>query len=697
MSRWVDPWSAKRRGRLVSFTLACALASAVVAQEAEDRLSPEHRAWLEDEVAYIITERERDVFLSLETVEERDAFVEVFWAKRDPIVATLENEFKQEHYRRLEEADRLFTEIRSLPGRKTDRGRMLIKLGEPRSREEFDNYRELVTAELWFYQADPTKGLPGFFNLLFFKPQDVGVYRLYSPVIDGPGELLRGQAGAQRQLAFDNLYRISPELARASLTFDLAGPVNRADASAAMLGTELVMTRIEDSPKRAVNTDYLDGWLQYGNRVSAEYSFNFVPSRSTFAILLGADGTPFLNYAVELDFANFPVETDESQTRFYTTIDVNLEVRDPNGNLVLEDEKESYIELSRSQVQAMDGSSFSYQDSIPIVAGEYMVSVILRNRLLRQYTVAEANVRTDSGSPSMSDVVLGFSVDESTVEDASANDIVTFAAAGDRVHPATDGLFAVGDTAYVFVQVQDALPEHTLEIALLDGETVLNEQTVPAIELGFKPSIRLIRLTDMTGGRLEVRCELVDASGTALIRKSASMTVSPRTSVPRPAFTARRSFDAREPGLLALVLGDELWSLSRFDEARAHYEDAVGANNANLQMAKWKLAGAYVRERRAAEALELLVPLEPEFSQQYEVVLGLGLSYYLEGELEQAAQYLDRALTIRAPRTSLLNALADVYLKLGEPDKARPLLERSLKLDGSQEAIQETLSTLPTG
>jgi hypothetical protein len=38
-----------------------------------------------------------------------------------------------------------------------------------------------------------------------------------------------------------------------------------------------------------------------------------------------------------------------------------------------------------------------------------------------------------------------------------------------------------------------------------------------------------------------------------------------------------------------------------------------------------------------------------------------------------------------------------VYLKLGEPDKARPLLERSLKLDGSQEAIQETLSTLPTG
>lgn len=137
--------------------------------------------------------------------------------------------------------------------------------------------------------------------------------------------------------------------------------------------------------------------------------------------------------------------------------------------------------------------------------------------------------------------------------------------------------------------------------------------------------------------------------------------------------------------------------LGRFDEARANFEKAVGANNPNIPMARWKLAGAYVRERRTAEALELLVPLEPEFPQQYEVVLGLGLSYYVEGELERAGEYLARAMTIRAPRTSLLNALADIYLQLGEPEKARPLLERSLKLDGSQDAIQEKLSALPTG
>jgi len=685
------------RASAVAVVAVFALSAAAPGQDDPlERLSSEDRRWLEDEVAYIIADREREIFLSLETVEERKAFIKVFWRKRDPIAATLENEFKDEHYRRLEEADRLFREIRSIPGHRTDRGRMYVILGEPRSREAFDHYRELVTAELWFYQGNPKVGLPNFYNLLFYKPQDVGNFRLYSPVLDGPGELLRGQAGAQPQLAFDNIYRISPELARASLAFDLSEPVNRDDVSSAALGTEMVMGRIEDSPTRAVSTDYLDGWLLYGNRVSAEYSFNFVPSRSTFAILLGPDGTRFLHYAVELDFTNFPVETDPNNTKYYTTIDVSLEVRDRRGNLVLTDDKESYIELSRSQVEAMEGSSFSYLDGIPLVPGDYSVSVILRNRLEHQYTVAEADVRVEALSPALSDVILGFSIEEAAVGDAVV-ELGTFEVAGTRVHPATDGLFAIGDTAFVFMQVEDSPPDHSLRIRLLDGETVLQEQSVSASELEVQPLVRLLTLSNMAGGRYEVRSELVDAAGSVLVGKSATITLSPRTSVPRPGFTARRSFDPAEPGLLAMTLGDQLWSIGRIDEAREKFEESVAANNPNLPMAQWKLAGAYVRAGDADRALELLVPLEPDFPEQYEVVLGLGLSYYLKEELTKASEFLERATSIRAPGASLLNALADVYSRLGDHDKERPLLERSLELDPSQEAIRKKLSELPTG
>ena len=75
--------------------------------ERVDRLPEELKTWLEEEVVYIITDRERDVFLNLETLEERERFVEAFWDRRDPNPATLENEFRTEHYERLDYANRI--------------------------------------------------------------------------------------------------------------------------------------------------------------------------------------------------------------------------------------------------------------------------------------------------------------------------------------------------------------------------------------------------------------------------------------------------------------------------------------------------------------------------------------------------------------------------------------------------------------
>ncbi len=659
----------------------------------------DERGWLQDEVAYIITDRERDVFLALETSDERRAFIDAFWRRRDPIPATPQNELKDEHYRRLEHADRHFREIASRPGRKTDRGRMYVILGEPRNTERFDNQNQVFTSELWFYNGDPSKGLPPFFYLLFFKPQDVGEYRLYSPVLDTPGALLRGNAGAETARAFDVLYRVSPELARASLTFDATAPVDRRDTSAALLGTELMLARIEESPKRAVRTDYVDGWMRYGKRVSADYSFNFVPSRSTFAVLLGPGGSHFLQYAVEIDFENFPVETDEARTRYYTTVDVSLEIRDREGVLVLADDKESFVELSRSQMEAGSGSSFSYQDGLPLVAGDFNVTVILRNRVLHQYTVSERDVKvgaTPAEPPALSDIVLGFQVEEDPTT-GNAGGLKTFEAAGLRVHPATDGLFAIGDTAHVFFQVASAgapSDEARLKITLLDGQRVIREHELPAAEYVERPVDQRVDLSELAGGSYEVRVQLVGAER-VLVEKTTTLTLSPRTAVPRPAFTARRSFDADEPGMLAMTLGDQLWSLGRFDEARLKLEEAVAFDNPKLPMAHWKLAGAYVRSREPERALALLLPLEPDFADQYEVVLGLGLAYYLQGELESAAGFLERAARIRPAGTSLLNALGDIYVRLGRSGDARRVLERSLALDPAQEAIRKQVASLP--
>lgn len=84
---------------------------------------------------HIITDEEKAAFERLNTDQERQHFVEQFWSRRDPTPGTAENEFKEEHYRRLAFANQHFAS--SQPGWKTDRGRIYIRYGPP---DEIDSH-----------------------------------------------------------------------------------------------------------------------------------------------------------------------------------------------------------------------------------------------------------------------------------------------------------------------------------------------------------------------------------------------------------------------------------------------------------------------------------------------------------------------------------------------------------------------------
>ena len=92
-------------------------------------LQSPYQAWLTTDVAYIITDAEKKAFSQLGTDEERDQFIEQFWLRRDPTPGTVENEYKEEHYRRIAFANDHFAS--GMPGWKTDRGRLYIVYGPP--------------------------------------------------------------------------------------------------------------------------------------------------------------------------------------------------------------------------------------------------------------------------------------------------------------------------------------------------------------------------------------------------------------------------------------------------------------------------------------------------------------------------------------------------------------------------------------
>jgi len=90
-------------------------------------LSKTYKKWLNEDVVWIITDEERAAFKQLSNDEERDNFIEAFWQRRDPTPDTEENEYKEEHYRRIAYANEHYAA--GIPGWKSDRGRIYIMYG----------------------------------------------------------------------------------------------------------------------------------------------------------------------------------------------------------------------------------------------------------------------------------------------------------------------------------------------------------------------------------------------------------------------------------------------------------------------------------------------------------------------------------------------------------------------------------------
>lgn len=113
-----------------------------------DELATPYKKWLNEDVAYIISDEERAAFKKLNNDEERETFIENFWLRRDPTPDTEENEFKEEHYRRIAYANEHFAS--GIPGWKTDRGRIYITFGPP---DEIEDH-----SSGGFYERPPEEG-----------------------------------------------------------------------------------------------------------------------------------------------------------------------------------------------------------------------------------------------------------------------------------------------------------------------------------------------------------------------------------------------------------------------------------------------------------------------------------------------------------------------------------------------------------
>jgi len=157
-----------------------------VEDEASASLPETDRAWLTEDAAYIIAPEERCAFLKLESDDEREQFIEQFWLRRSSNPDHPDNDFKEEHYRRIVFANEKFGT--GAPGWKTDRGRVYVVFGppdriesqasgEPTGRPPEEGPETVQYSwEQWHYRY--VEGMGADIDLEFVDPKGSGDYRL---------------------------------------------------------------------------------------------------------------------------------------------------------------------------------------------------------------------------------------------------------------------------------------------------------------------------------------------------------------------------------------------------------------------------------------------------------------------------------------------------------------------------------------
>jgi GWxTD domain-containing protein len=701
-------------GILSVITTSVASASS---DEREKNLPEAYRKWLQEEVPYIISDVERETFLTLTTEAERQAFIEVFWRKRDPNPSTPENEYKEEHYKRLAYANEFLGRDTFRPGWQTDRGRLYILLGKPNTRRPLEATDAIYPSELWFYNNPEFKylGLPPFFHLLFFRRQGMGEFELYSPLKDGPQALLTGFQQPLNDFrddverAYDKLYAIDVELAKASISFR-TDEGDTAQFQNPSFGTIALLDDIADVPFHHLDTTYAERLDFERGNVESDYLFTYVPSFGVAHVLPGPGRAYYLHWNVELDAENVGFVRDEEKGAYTSVVIASLEIvpLDDENRLIVDERSESYLSLTDAQARSSLKLPSTFSSMTPLIPGAYRARVILRNRAcpspqetdcFKSYTLFESKLNVpewQEDRPELSELVLAYGSESATGEPLYR----PFRFGSVEIFPNPRAVFVIGDEVVAAVEPRNVTAGSRLRFEVVSVEPSPKtwvEKTVEVAGVTNGPTVQELSLATVEGGRFELVATLLDSEGNAVERRASTFTVSPRTSIVRPGVRGTISPPRPEvPGVVAMIVGGQYLRMEEKEKARAELERAI-SENPRLGPAREQLAGLLLDEGEVDEVFSMLEPLVRNAPERFEVLAILGQAHFQKKQYPEAIAAIEKAISLKRPDPRLLNVLAQAYLETGNDDRAREMLERSLSLNPDQVPVKELLEKLKRG
>lgn len=381
---------------------------------AEEDRAKYYKRWVEEDVAYIITDEEKAIFKRLTTDDERDKFIEQFWVRRNPSAASQENTFKAEHYRRIAYANDHFASGK--PGWRTDRGRIYILFGKP------DEIQHNPSGHI--YNRDLKEGGG---NTTTF-PYEVWRYRH----IDGIGDGIEIEF-VDSTLSGEYRMAISPEEKDALLYASGAG-----STLLEQLGYETREDRIRDMGIKNVSGKSLFRWGElnhvferyqkfYQMRRPPEIQFKdlqqIVTTRIGYSVFPMECTWFFIQLSPGMYMVPVTLSIPNSALRFkdhaggvrQAKVELYGMVQSLSNAVVYEFEDTIVKEVSTEQAlspRVMSGSSL-YQRCIPMPPGRYKMTVVAKDVQSGNTTLLDKSLYLPSradGKLATSSLVLGDSV-----------------------------------------------------------------------------------------------------------------------------------------------------------------------------------------------------------------------------------------------------------------------------------------------
>lgn len=669
------------------------MALALSAFSADKLNLPErYQKWLNEEVVYIITSVEKDVFLKLRTDRERDLFIEAFWNHRDPTPNSPANEFKTEHFRRIAYANQQLGREGAVPGWQTDRGRMYILLGEPLEIQRYAGKSGIYDCESWFYQGKTDLGLPSAFNLLFFKEQGQGMYRLYSPVRNGPQALLAGHISASGDFegAYNTIYNIDASLAMIAINLV---PGESAEAlGRPSMASDILIQRIETLPSRTVQERYARKFLEYKDIVEVDYSANYLDSDSLIKVFREQSGLYFVHYAIEPQ----RLSVNQYERKTYTTLKVNGRVTTPSGRLVYQYDKTVFIDVPEAQMTELGRAPFNLHDIFPLIPGDYQLSVLVKNEVSKEFWSVERSIRIpQSGSGvQMTQPLLGYKVSRL---DAAPRKIRAFQVGPYQIFCQPGRIFTAQDTLAVAFQLNelsaDLARNGLVKLTFLKDGQAFREVTRKPSEFPDLPNaLQEIPLADFPPAHYQVRVSFLNGSA-EVVTASEEFDLTFAPSVGRPWYSTRV---LPEPGdaLYSQITGTQFLNLGRYDEARAFLERAFQQKPDSPETA-FNLAQVYTLRAEYPKAIQVLTPfLGRGQGIKYEMYMLAGDVFCKSGEFAKAVEVLNLAVSHYGVNVSALNAIGESYLGMGRLAEALAAFEKSLQLSPDQPELRKKVEEL---